>query len=162
MAEAVLTPTRAPAELLPIQTVAKRFGINASTLRYYETIGLLTPASRHGGRRWYGPVEIRRLAQVLFWQRSGLMSLDEVAEILDRSNPGGLWQEIVTQHLHDLRERIQQMQRVESFVSQSLQCQHHECLDECPDYEELVWDALELAPPGAGADIAAIRRLGAS
>lgn len=154
--------TGTPADPLPIQVVAKRFGINASTLRYYEAIGLLIPTAHRGGRRWYGPAEVRRLAQILFWQRSGLMSLDEVAGILDRSAPGGQWQEIVTQHLRDLRGRIEQLQRVESFISQALECRHHECLAECPDYAELVWDELELSPPGEGADIAAIRRTGAA
>lgn len=145
---------------LPIHVVARGFGVSSATLRYYESRGLLTPTAKRGGRRWYGPREIRRLANILFWQRSGMMSLDEVAEILDRSSPGGRWQETVTHHLESLRERIEQLQRVESFVAQSLECQHHECLDECPDYGELVWDALELTPPGRGARIAEIRRVG--
>ena len=34
------------------------------------------------GRRWYGPDEIRRLAIILYWQRSGLMSLEEISDIL--------------------------------------------------------------------------------
>jgi DNA-binding transcriptional MerR regulator len=154
--------TDTAADLVPIQVVARRFGINASTLRYYEAIGLLAPSTHQGGRRWYGPAEIRRLAQILFWQRGGLMSLEEVAAILDRSIPGGQWQEIVSEHLRDLRARIEQLQRVESFIAQSLECRHHECLAECPDYAELVWDELELSPPGPGADIAAIRRMGAA
>lgn len=147
-------------DLVPIHMVARRFGLKASTLRYYERRGLIEPASRHGGRRWYGPREIRRLAIILFWQRSNLMSLDAVAMIIDRSSTGGLWQEVVTEHLSDLRARIEAMQRVESFVAQSLDCKHHECLDECPDYEELIWETLEAALPSTGADVAAIKRLG--
>ncbi|WP_326836341.1 MerR family transcriptional regulator [Amycolatopsis rhabdoformis] len=158
-----LEPTTPDGEtdgLLPIHVVCRQFGIKASTLRYYEQRGLLAPRSRRGGRRWYGPQEVRRLAIILFWQRSGLMSLDVIEEILERSTPGGQWRDTVAHHVHDLHERIERMRRVEAFVTQSLECAHHECLDECPDYEELVWDALELVPPGEGADIAAIRQVG--
>ena len=41
--------------LLPIDEVARRLGIRASAIRYYEDRGLIGPASRHSGRRWYGP-----------------------------------------------------------------------------------------------------------
>lgn len=148
-------PAVAPPEsgtLLPIQVVARQFGLNSSTLRYYEERGLLEPASRHGGRRWYGPGEVRRLAIILFWQRGAMMSLDEIAEILDRSAPGGQWQSTVSRHLADLRAQIERLQRVEAYVSQALDCEHHECLDECPDYEQLVWDTINLMPPGGNAD----------
>lgn len=144
-----VTPTLAPlgaGTLLPIHVLARQFGLNSSTLRYYEKRGLLEPASRHGGRRWYGPREVRRLAIILFWQRGAMMSLDEIAEILDQSAPGGQWQSIVSRHLADLREQIERLQRVEAYVSQALECEHHECLDECPDYEQLIWDTLNLLP----------------
>jgi MerR family transcriptional regulator, copper efflux regulator len=135
------TPTTPDGDLVPIQQVCRRFGIRASALRYYESRGLIEPRSRHGGRRWYGPREVRRLAIILFWQRSGLMSLDDIHEILDRSGHGGRWRDTVAQHLRDLQERIERMQQVQEFVTRSLDCAHHECLDECPDYEELIWRA---------------------
>jgi MerR family transcriptional regulator, copper efflux regulator len=49
-------------DLVPIDEVARRFGLRASAIRYYEERDLVRPASRQGGRRWYGPDEIRRLA----------------------------------------------------------------------------------------------------
>lgn len=55
-------------------------------MRYYEERGLLFPVSRHSGRRWYGPAEVRRLAIIRYWQQSGLMSLEEVTEML--AGPG--------------------------------------------------------------------------
>lgn len=137
-------------DLLPIHEVSRRFGLKASTLRYYEKRGLLEPTAKQGGRRWYGQREIRRIAIIIFWQRSGLMSLDVIGEILDGSSTGRLWQEVVARHIEDLRKRIEQMQHVEAFVSQSLGCPHHESLDECPDYEELIWHALEMPPVTTG------------
>ena len=137
-------------DLVPIDAVARQFGVRASTLRYYESRGLITPASKHAGRRWYGPGEVRRIAIILFWQRSGLFSLDAIAEILDRSQPGGQWRETVRKHVEELQRRIEQLRRAEAFVSQSLECTQHDCLDECPDYEALIWQSV--ARPETGDD----------
>ena len=53
--------TPSSAGLVPIDEVARRLGLRASAIRYYEERGLVQPSSRHAGRRWYGPAEIRRL-----------------------------------------------------------------------------------------------------
>ncbi|MFI6956550.1 MerR family transcriptional regulator [Nocardia sp. NPDC050408] len=141
---------------MPIDAVARQFGVRASTLRYYESRGLIAPASQHGGRRWYGPSEVRRLAIILFWQRSGLFSLDAIGEILDRSQPGGQWRETVRTHVKELQQRIEHLRRAEAFVSQSLECAHHECLDDCPDYEALIWQSV--GRPQASEDIVPMSR----
>ena len=70
------------AELVPINEVARRLGLRASAIRYYEDRGLLRPSARRAGRRWYSPTDIRRLAIIGHWQRVGRMSLDEIGEIL--------------------------------------------------------------------------------
>lgn len=44
---------------LSIDDVAKRTGLTAHTLRYYERIGLISPIARAaGGQRRYGPADI--------------------------------------------------------------------------------------------------------
>lgn len=68
-------------KLVPIEEVARRFGVRASALRYYERRGLLQPSARRAGRRWYGPAGLRRLAIIGFWQRSGQLSLEDIAAI---------------------------------------------------------------------------------
>lgn len=135
------------AELLPIDEVARRFHIRASTLRYYETRGLIAPTSRHGGRRWYGPDQVRRVAVIRFWQQQGLMSLELVRELLDCSSSRHRWQEIVQRHIADLRAQVTQLQEVQEFIQQSLSCSYHDHLDACPDYEDLVWRDYERPTP---------------
>lgn len=44
-------------ELVSIDEVARRLRLRASAIRYYEQRGLVQPASRRGGRRWYGAAE---------------------------------------------------------------------------------------------------------
>ena len=48
------TTTGDGADLVPIDEVARRLGLRSSAIRYYEERGLVTPAARHAGRRWYG------------------------------------------------------------------------------------------------------------
>lgn len=63
--------------------VARLAGVSARTLRHYDAIGLLEPASHgHGGLRRYGKAELLRLQQILLLKRLGLR-LDVVAEILE-------------------------------------------------------------------------------
>src|SRR4051794_669455 len=69
-------------ELISIGEAARRVGLNASALRYYEERGLVRPAGRHGGRRMYGQNELRRLAFVQLLQRLGV-GLDTAAAVLD-------------------------------------------------------------------------------
>lgn len=63
--------------------VAKLTGVTARTLRHYDAIGLLAPASTgHGGLRRYGRAELLRLQRILLLRRLGL-SLGTIAGVLD-------------------------------------------------------------------------------
>ena len=52
----------------------------------HDERNLVTPNSRHAGRRWYNAHAIRHLAIVRYWQGAGLLSLDDIAEVL--AGPG--------------------------------------------------------------------------
>src|SRR5262249_42139964 len=58
--------------LLSIGEVSRRLGTNPSALRYYEQRGLLRPASKRGGRRMYGPGDLRRIALLRLAHRLGI------------------------------------------------------------------------------------------
>ena len=57
---------------MTIGAVAALSGRRPSSIRYYEQIGLLSPAARVSGRRVYGPDTIRTLAVIETGQRAGL------------------------------------------------------------------------------------------
>lgn len=124
--------------LVPIDEVARRLGLRASAIRYYEERGLVEPAARRAGRRWYGPAEIRRLAVVRYWQRSGLMSLDEIAAIL--AGPAGAgWAHLVTQRIEALRRQQERIETTLHFLEHVVD-HHGDCSpDGCPHYEALIW-----------------------
>ncbi|MGM9516561.1 helix-turn-helix domain-containing protein [Roseateles sp. DB2] len=63
---------------MDIAEVARRSGVAASTLRYYERRGLIAPIEREtAGRRRYPPGVMNQLALIALGQAAGL-SLDEI------------------------------------------------------------------------------------
>jgi MerR family redox-sensitive transcriptional activator SoxR len=68
-------------ETLSIGEVARRCGIAASALRYYEAEGLVRSQRSHGGQRRYARDVLRRVAFIRVAQRVGL-TLDEVRRAL--------------------------------------------------------------------------------
>jgi MerR family redox-sensitive transcriptional activator SoxR len=66
---------------LTIGDIARRAGMNASRIRYYESIGVLPEPDRIAGKRRYSEQVLRRLAIVDAAQRVGF-TLDEIRELL--------------------------------------------------------------------------------
>lgn len=116
-------------ELLSIGETARLLGINSSALRYYERRGLVRPAARPGGRRMYGPDELRRLAFTQIMQRLG-MSLDVVSAVLD--GPSDQWREVVREQIDALDALITQAKEATGFLSHALRCPAEHPVRECP------------------------------
>jgi DNA-binding transcriptional MerR regulator len=147
-----------PDTLVPIEQAARRFGVRASALRYYEERGLLAPASRHSGRRWYGPAELRRIAVIRYWQRSALLSLEEIAELLDGPDQAGPaarpWPHVARDRIAAMRARISALEQACALLEHTLEHHPDGSPEGCPYYEEELWadgsdadrSAVELPP----------------
>jgi MerR family transcriptional regulator, copper efflux regulator len=133
-------------ELIPIDEVARRFGLRASTIRYYEERGLLNPVSRRAGRRWYGPAELRRLAVIRYWQDAGLMRLDDLAEMLAGRGGTDRWRHKIDEQITSLADRIERMAAAKEFL-QHVASHHHTAPDGCPHYETLIWERYSVPQP---------------
>lgn len=70
---------------MDISEVAKRAGVAASTLRFYEKRGLIASVGPQGTRRRFLPAVLDQLALIALGQAAGL-SLDEIQSML---SPGG-------------------------------------------------------------------------
>lgn len=65
-----------------VQKLADLAGVSARTLRYYDQIGLLSPGRvTDAGYRIYGPAQVDRLQQILFYRELGI-PLDEIREMI--------------------------------------------------------------------------------
>lgn len=65
---------------LDITEVARRTGVPASTLRFYEEKGLIASTGRRGLRRLFAPGVIERLALIGLGRTAGF-ALDEIARM---------------------------------------------------------------------------------
>jgi len=115
-----------------ISEVAQRMGVRASTLRYYERIGILPRAPRVGGQRRYDEAALQRLAVILHARQAGF-TLGQIRRLLygfrDDVPPSRRWRGLAEQKLVELdamMARIRSMQRL--LRAQSCSCR---ALEEC-------------------------------
>jgi DNA-binding transcriptional MerR regulator len=118
---------------LTIGQAAERAGVNASTLRYYERVGLIPEPERISGQRRYGDETVQRLGVIGVAKEAGF-SLDEVRTLLDSADQG----EPAHRELRALAERklpevdalIERAQRVRQWLDTATGC-GCDTLDEC-------------------------------
>jgi MerR family transcriptional regulator, redox-sensitive transcriptional activator SoxR len=125
-------------ELFTIGEVVQRTGKAASTIRYYEEIGLVSPPERISGRRRYSSEILRELAIIEKAQRAGL-SLQEIGLLLeaspdDRRSTERL-REVAERKLPELNEAIARAQAVRGWLEDAALC-HCPTLDDCPLFDE--------------------------
>jgi MerR family redox-sensitive transcriptional activator SoxR len=120
-----------------IGDVAKRAGIPASTLRYYEDIGLIPPPARVSGQRDYGGDIFEVLDLIRLTQKAGF-SLNEIHQLLhDRDGDVPLsagWRPIAERKLAEVQQTIQAYQAQLTMLEASLDCECsgvHDCQMVC-------------------------------
>ena len=78
------SPDAAEPRLLRIQEVAAALGLTARTIRYYEELGLLTPAARsEGDYRLYDDDDVERLRFIKDLRDDAGFSLAEISQLLE-------------------------------------------------------------------------------
>jgi DNA-binding transcriptional MerR regulator len=108
--------------LIAIGELARRTGLASSALRYYERVGLLSPAGRAGGRRHYGASSAERVALIQLYQDAGF-TLREI-RVLVGSRKTRPWTRLVEAKLRELETRIAQAERAKVLVQHGLACPH--------------------------------------
>ena len=76
-------------DALRIGELADRAGLAPSTIRYYESIGVLPEPYRVSGQRRYGEDTVRRLEFIVAAQQAGF-TLHEIIELSDSFDMRGL------------------------------------------------------------------------
>ena len=118
---------------LSISEVARRTGINASAIRYYEKVGLLEEPERVGGKRRYDPKVVQRLGLIEAAKRTGL-TIKETYTLLHgfpaETAASERWQSLATSKLEEVDKLIAQLEQMKILLAEAVRC---ECasLDEC-------------------------------
>ena len=124
-----------------IGQAAKRTGLSAKMIRYYESIGLLKPASRSdSGYRLYQQDDLHALAFIKRSRDLGF-SLEEVAKLLtlwqDRQRASADVKALATEHIADLNRRIDELVSLRDTLSELVaHCQGDDRPD-CPILKDL-------------------------
>lgn len=118
--------------MLTIGQVAKRTGIAASALRYYEREGLIPTADRRGGKRVYGDDILDRLALVGAAKAAGF-TVAEIRTLLAgfarRTPPGARWRKLAERKRRELDARLAEVERMKRALDIATRCA-------CPTLEE--------------------------
>ena len=106
---------------LSIGLVARRTGASVPTIRYYEEIGLLPPASRtEAGQRSYDEATVRRLVFIRRCRDFGF-SIDQVRELaglVDQPDrPCAEVRDIAAAHLAEVRRKLDELKALEAGLS---------------------------------------------
>ena len=121
--------------LIAIGELARRTGLASSALRYYERVGLLSPAGRAGGRRHYGASSAERVALIQLYQDAGF-TLREIRALVG-SRKTRPWTRLVEAKLRELETRIAQAERAKLLVQHGLACPHRNLLS-CSNFRAAI------------------------
>ncbi len=128
-------------DAMTIGQVAQRSGVPPKTIRYYESVGLVSPAGRRENKyRSYGDKELEILRFI--GRARGLgFSLKEVEKLLalyrDRQRPSREVKRLALQHIDNLDRKIARLQTIKrSLLHLAEKCRGDEW-PECPILDDL-------------------------
>src|SRR5215469_4136117 len=130
-----------PEEKLTIQEVARRSGLAESTLRYYETIGLIAPVERDRSskHRRYSPTTAQ-VIEVLACLRAIGMSIADMRSYLENMQRGkdaaGDQRALFERHRDHVKEHIEILQKQQTYL----------------DAKVMLWSAREQGDPSQEID----------
>ncbi|MCV2362927.1 MerR family DNA-binding protein [Paucibacter sp. DJ1R-11] len=127
---------------MDIAEVAKRSGVAASALRYYERRGLIrsldSQEEGESARRKFAPHVLDQLALVALGQSAGF-SLDEIRDMLTSASPKGaqIDRSRLTAKADELDRSIKQLQAMSAGLRHAAACPAASHAD-CPSFQRLL------------------------
>lgn len=128
---------------MDIAEVARRSGVPASTLRFYEEKGLITSVGRRGLRRVFSDNILERLALITLGRAAGF-SLEEIARMLGARGKPNIDRESLVKKADELDRTIKNLTAMRDGLRHAAVCSAPSHM-ECPKFRRL----LGLAASGA-------------
>jgi DNA-binding transcriptional MerR regulator len=133
---------------LDITEVARRSGIPASTLRFYEEKGLIASIGRRGLRRLFAPGVLERLALIALGRAAGF-SLEEIARMFAPEGPPRIDRRMLADKAEQLDRTIRELSALRDGLRHAAACPAPSHL-ECPTFRRLLRAAASGARSGRG------------
>ena len=121
---------------MDIAEVAKRAGVPASTLRYYEKKGLIASIGPEGTRRRFAPGVLDQLALVALGQAVGL-SLDEIRSMLAPSGGPRIDRQLLAAKADEIDTAVRQLRAVSRGLRHAAACPAPSHA-QCPTFQRLL------------------------
>ncbi|MDO8279803.1 MAG: helix-turn-helix domain-containing protein [Burkholderiaceae bacterium] len=132
---------------MDIAAVAKKSGVPASTLRFYEEKGLIASVGRDGLRRRFAPIVLNQLSLIALGKAAGF-SLGEIGRMFSSDGRANIDRESLKGKADDIDATIRRLQALSNGLRHAAVCPatNH---SECPTFQRLlrVAGAGKLAPP---------------
>lgn len=121
---------------MDISRVAKKSGIPASTLRFYEEKGLIRSVGRQGIRRVFAENILERLALISLGRAAGF-SLEEIAGILGAEESPDIDRDLLLSKASELDNTIKKLVAMRDGLQHAAACKAPSHL-ECPRFRRLM------------------------
>lgn len=116
--------------------MARRSGVPASTLRFYEAKGLLVSVGRRGIRRVFGPDVLERLALIALGRSAGF-SLEEMARMFAPDGRLDIDRAALLAKADDLDRTIRRLRAMSEGLRHAAVCRAPSHLA-CPSFQRLL------------------------
>lgn len=121
---------------MDIAEVARRSGVPASTLRYYEKKGLIASLGPQGERRRFMPGVLNQLALIALGQAGGL-SLDEIRAMLSPEHGAKIDRQLLVAKADEIDATVRQLRAMSRGLRHAAQCPAPSHA-ECPTFQRLL------------------------
>lgn len=121
---------------MDITEVAKRSGVPASTLRFYEEKGLVTSVGRRGLRRLFNANVLERLALIALGRAAGF-TLDEIARMLGADGHPQIDRQLLADKAEELDRTIRKLTAMRNGLRHAAVCSAPSHM-ECPKFRRLM------------------------
>lgn len=123
-------------DCLDIAAVARRSGVPASTLRYYEEKGLIASVGRRGLRRLFEANVLERLALIALGRAAGF-SLDEIGRMFAADGRPQIDRQALAAKADDLDRTIRRLTAMRDGLRHAVACQAPSHM-QCPTFRRLL------------------------
>lgn len=121
---------------LDINEVARRSGVPASALRFYEEKGLIRSVGRRGLRRLFDPRVLPRLGLIAMGRAAGF-SLEEIARMVEPDGEPRIDRKALAQKIAEIDHRIRDLRTMRNGLRHALECRAPSHM-ECPTFQRLL------------------------
>lgn len=122
---------------------ARRAGLPAKTIRYYEEIGLISPDRAGNGYRAYSGEDVHRLAFLKRARNLGF-SIEDCRQLMalyrDGSRASADVRAIASAHVSAIEEKMRELQSMRSTLNKLIHACHGDARPDCPILEEMAGD----------------------